>query len=292
MEFIEQVKEMSEDEKAALYEDFTNVADFIWNNDANACLVDQDFGIDLGGRTRYNEEEDQAEEPLFSWVSEDLINRPTYLAFLHLMDNYASETGISEDISETEIEEQWNFLDAICKTDVIYNLHHWLVSKELAPEDMEDFKEKLNNLWFNMYGRSYDTRKRRTEDSSAFEHIFVGETRDGEILGFHNWLRFYQLEKRGIIDYKGYYPKYGHEEDPQPVSVTIKFECSVKGIDMEKPKGGFLLGTSPEFEIALYTAGLILSGGENAEIPIKIGDYDLNLKVYCTNGRFLSAFCV
>jgi hypothetical protein len=30
MEFIEQVKEMSEDEKAALYEDFTNVADFIW----------------------------------------------------------------------------------------------------------------------------------------------------------------------------------------------------------------------------------------------------------------------
>jgi hypothetical protein len=61
---------------------------------------------------------------------------------------------------------------------------------------------------------------------------------------------------------------------------------------MEKPKGGFLLGTSPEFEIALYTAGLILSGGENAEIPIKIGDYDLNLKVYCTNGRFLSAFCV
>ena len=55
-------------------------------------------------------------------------------------------------------------------------------------------------------------------------------------------------------------PKYGHEEDTQPVSVTIKFECSVKGIDMEKPKGGFLLGTSPEFEVALYTAALILSG--------------------------------
>lgn len=29
---------------------------------------------------------------------------------------------------------------------------------------------------------------------------------------------------------------------------------------MEKPKGGFLLGTSPEFEVALYTAALILSG--------------------------------
>ena len=56
-----------------------------------------------------------------------------------------------------------------------------------------------------MYGRSYQTRRRQTEDSSAFEHIFVGESRDGEVLGFHNWMRFYQLEKNGYIDYKGFY---------------------------------------------------------------------------------------
>ena len=70
---------------------------------------------------------------------------------------------------------------------------------------MDDFKECLNDIWFNMYGRSYQERKRRIEDSSAFEHIFVGESRDGEILGFHNWLRFYQLERNGLIDYRGYY---------------------------------------------------------------------------------------
>ena len=121
------------------------------------------------------------------------------------MDNYSSETGLAEDISEEEIEEQWTFLDAICESDVMWNIHQWLLSKGLAPEDMDDFKECLNNVWFNMYGRSYETRKRRTEDSSAFEHIFVGETRDGDVLGFHNWMRFYQLEKHGILDYKGYY---------------------------------------------------------------------------------------
>ena len=69
-----------------------------------------------------------------------------------------------------------------------------------------------------------------------------------------------------------------------------------KGIDMEKPKGGFLLGTSPEFEMALYTVGLLLSGGEGADIPVRIGlvdnPYDLNLKVHCRNGRFESAYCV
>ena len=43
-------------------------------------------------------------------------------------------------------------------------------------------------------------RRRNIEDSSAFEHIFVGETRGGDVLGFHNWLRFYQLERLGTIE--------------------------------------------------------------------------------------------
>ena len=57
----------------------------------------------------------------------------------------------------------------------------------------------------SVFFRSYGDRKKRIEDSSAFEHIFVGESRDGAILGFHNWLRFYQLEALGYIDYRGYY---------------------------------------------------------------------------------------
>lgn len=214
------------------------------------------------------------------------------------MDNYSSETGEQEEMTEDEIEEQWAFLDAICDTEVMKYTHQWLVSKELAPEDMDDFKEALNNIWFNMYGRSYGDRKKRIEDSSAFEHIFVGESRDGAILGFHNWLRFYQLEALGYIDYRGYYPKYGHEDDDVPVSVTIKFQIEAKGIDMEKPKGGFLLGTSPEFEMALFTVGLILSGGESLDdgIPIQLGlednPWNLKLLIHCKNGRFESAYCV
>ena len=42
-------------------------------NDGNASLIGQDFDIDLGGRTRYNDEDDNADDPLFSWVSDDLI---------------------------------------------------------------------------------------------------------------------------------------------------------------------------------------------------------------------------
>ena len=47
----------------------------------------------------------------------------------------------------------------------------------------------------------------RAMDSSAFEHVFVGETRNrAEVIGFHNWIQFYLQEKRGLVDYKGFFP--------------------------------------------------------------------------------------
>jgi hypothetical protein len=41
-----------------------------------------------------------------------------------------------------------------------------------------------------------------------FEHVFVGESKNGEITGLHNWLQFYNLEKSNELDYRGYiFPK-------------------------------------------------------------------------------------
>ena len=46
----------------------------------------------------------------------------------------------------------------------------------------------------------------RAQDSSGFEHVFVGETRgEKEVIGLHNWIQFYLQEKRGNIDYKGFF---------------------------------------------------------------------------------------
>lgn len=44
-----------------------------------------------------------------------------------------------------------------------------------------------------------------SQDSSGFEHVFVGETKSGtEVIGFHNWIQFYLQEKHRHLDYKGY----------------------------------------------------------------------------------------
>ena len=42
-------------------------------NDRNASLIGQDFDIDLDGKARFYGEKDNAEDPLFSWVSDDLL---------------------------------------------------------------------------------------------------------------------------------------------------------------------------------------------------------------------------
>ncbi len=80
--------------------------------------------------------------------------------------------------------------------------HEYLVTKRKADQDIWKFKHQLYDLWFKLYRR---TRGSRALDSSGFEHVFVGETRDKtDVLGFHNWIQFYLQEKAGNVDYQGY----------------------------------------------------------------------------------------
>ena len=48
-------------------------------NDSNASLIGQDFDIDLDGKARFYGEKDNAEDPLFSWVSENLLGIYNFL---------------------------------------------------------------------------------------------------------------------------------------------------------------------------------------------------------------------
>lgn len=80
--------------------------------------------------------------------------------------------------------------------------HRYLISQKKSPSEIGAFKRQLYDLWFKLYRRS---RESRVLDSSGFEHVFVGETRDKkEVIGFHNWIQFYLQEKAGNVDYQGY----------------------------------------------------------------------------------------
>jgi len=51
----------------------------------------------------------------------------------------------------------------------------WLVANRKFQGDMNAFKRKLHEIWFGLYRRTV------ANDSSGFEHVFVGEEKDVRI---------------------------------------------------------------------------------------------------------------
>lgn len=103
------------------------------------------------------------------------------------MDNYESEIGVVETVTNEERKENWDFINLIFGTKVMQLAHDFLVSKGKANPSVDEFKRDFYNMWFKLYRRK---RGIKGGDSCGFEHVFVGETREDEVIGFHNWIQF------------------------------------------------------------------------------------------------------
>lgn len=60
----------------------------------------------------------------------------------------------------------------------------------------------LRLIWFNMYSRGQGKI-----GSSGFEHVFLGELKNNQVSGLHNWVYFGEEEKKHEINYLGYMKK-------------------------------------------------------------------------------------
>lgn len=249
----------------------------MWEADENRLTPGLHYKIDPQGKTRYHSTEDHAKDPLFSYVDPNVFKRETFRRFIALLDNYESEGGQKEVVTQEEVRENQCFIDAIYETEPMKIAHKYLAEKKLMPGDRAQFKWALYNLWFKMYQR---TKGVRQLDSSAFEHVFVGETRNKtDVIGFHNWIQFYLQEKRGLVDYRGFFPSRrkrhtSSEEESFNQLITIQFTW--KGDT--KPIGSSFIGTSPEFEMALYTVCFL--AGNKKDVHVEIDDYDVIVKAH------------
>jgi len=263
----------------------------LWDTDKDNRLVpDKHYKLDTQGRTRFSYDgPDKADDPLFSWVDEAALNRPTYKAFIKLLDNYESDTGKAEIVTAEELAENEHFTDLVFGSKPMKLAHRFLVHKGKATQDVAKFKQEFKNMWFKLYRRS---RNNRSFDSSGFEHVFVGETRQNgnskqkEVIGFHNWIQFYLQEKAGRVDYKGF---MGTNKNPH--LLTVQFEWREKdekaGQGEVKPKGSMMIGVSPEFEIALYTV-CYLMGHESYKF--KFDDTAIIIKCHQMAGKIGSSY--
>ncbi|TMX02662.1 hypothetical protein EJD97_020567 [Solanum chilense] len=265
--------------------DLSKACNKLWELDLNRLVPGKDYQIECGeGKKVYNKD-DMAEGCLFSWLNDDVFNKPSYSRFCSLLDNYNPNQGVKENVTPEEKREQTAFIEEISRTAPIKYLHKYLSLKGIISGDYEEFKRMLTRLWFDLYGRGGTSAS-----SSAFEHVFVGEIKERgekEVSGFHNWLQFYLEEAKGNVDYQGYiFPRRrGEIPDSETQLLTIQFEWN----GVLKSVSSSLIGVSPEFEVAIYTLCYFVGGEEN---HVEIGPYPVNIKCYRLGDSIGSAFPV
>uniref|UniRef100_A0A183FKR9 Endoribonuclease n=1 Tax=Heligmosomoides polygyrus TaxID=6339 RepID=A0A183FKR9_HELPZ len=234
--------------------------------------------LNFQGHTSTRDSSDSAARTLFTKVDQSLLTKPSYSQFLALTNNFNRETGLAEPrvTVDEEKRETSTFLTTVLNSKPWKVLYEFLQQKKHPfARDATYFRYWIAQLWFVHYSRA-----RGRADTSGFEHIFIGEEKNDEISGLHNWLRLYMLERNKTedFDYKGFVVKRGN------VMAAVKFTW--KG-DLKR-SGSILIGTSPEYDMALYTLCFLSRRGRDqcqVEIdgcPLSITSYDIvqNNKVF------------
>ncbi|XP_029948077.1 uridylate-specific endoribonuclease A [Salarias fasciatus] len=216
-------------------------------------------------------QKDLSSQPLFTYVNENvLFSKPTYAAFLAVLDNYNRMTGQTENFSSQQLSEQDKFLtETMSNTQVGRELFSFLQSKGVYSTE-SDFIYDLKMMWFGLYSR-YNGK----QDSSGFEHIFAGEIKSGKVSGFHNWIQFYLLEKSGQLNY------YSHSFNGPWTSYPDVLGMQFMWDGYFKQVGSAIIGCSPEFDFALYSLCYITRPGKLCRLSI--GGQALSIQTYTWN---------
>ncbi|XP_070263898.1 uridylate-specific endoribonuclease [Myotis yumanensis] len=209
---------------------------------------------------------DHCPEPLFTYVNEKLFSKPTYAAFINLLNNYQRATGQAEHFSAQQLAEQDTFLREVMKTAVMKELYSFLHHQNRYSSEQE-FANDLKNMWFGLYSRGNEEG-----DSSGFEHVFSGEIKKGKVTGFHNWIRFYMQEKEGLVDYYSHIYDGPWESYPDVLAMQFNWDGYYKEV------GSAFIGSSPEFEFALYSLCFIARPGKTCQLSL--GGYPLAIQTY------------
>merc|ERR1711909_230038 len=232
--------------------------------------------LNLQCTTNHGNPEDCSPDPLFTSVNPSVMSMPIYVALSALYDNYVASPGTVEDHTEEEHEEEMALLEMITGPEVLQTTYQFLLNKGVFTGSQEDWQRHLYDTWFGMYDRA---PTRTILGSSGFEHVFIGEIKNGAVGGFHNWFHWYYLEMRGELNYLGYWEtaEFGENmEDGGGISFTYTWN------GVPKPYGSMFLATSPELEMALYATCLMTRPGEK-KCHVTLSGTDVYITTWPTN---------
>lgn len=134
----------------------------------------------------------------------------------------------------------------------------------------------------------------------------MGEVREGQVIGMHSWLQLYNEENKGHLDYMGYIKPKRRGNNPlkEPIETERILTSQFKWKGKLKPISTSFIGaspphllvspckqpppnksdcrlrfpgTSPEFELALYTLCFMCGGEENL---VDMGPYTVIVRCH------------
>lgn len=220
-----------------------------------------------------NLQTDLSPRRLFRYLDEEaLFSRPTYAALLAVLDNYHRMTGQAEDFSPQQLAEQDTFLKETMYTELGKELFAFLYTKGIYASK-EEFIQDLKMMWFGLYSRNNNKM-----DSSGFEHTFAGEVKGGKVSGFHNWIQFYLLEKRGHLNYYSHSFNGPWTTYPDVLGMQFMWDGYFKQV------GSAVIGSSPEFDFSVYSLCYIARPGKLCRLSL--GGKELSVQTYTWDNSF------
>ncbi|CAJ0928079.1 unnamed protein product, partial [Mesorhabditis belari] len=248
--------------------DILKLADQLRAQDENKAKKGQII-VNFQGHTSTRDSQDNADGKFFTKVDQSLLRKSTYEQFLKMCNNFERQTGIKEPkvTNQEEKTETTQFIDLVFQTKPWKTLYEYF-HKNQHPfaSDPTTWRYWIAQLWFVHYSRA-----RGLADTSGFEHVFMGEAKNGEVSGMHNWIRMYYLERNSTeqFDYKGFLVKRGN------LMGALKFSWHSE----MKRSGSLLIGTSPEFDLALYTMCFLSRRGRQT-CDVEIDGCNLSITSY------------
>ena len=191
-------------------------------------------------------------------VSIPEAKRETYDLAKALFDNYRLDQTKREETTQVEAREMLALLEAVTDSAPMEEVRRQIGEQRGQAYSRDAFQTLIFDIWF----RQYDDG--RNLDLSGFEHVVVGEQKEGTVSGYHFWYRYY-LDDFGLlgtgddIDFSGNrYPRHiaGEALDiPEVVTLAYRWRAEDHEAGIErplfKPIGGFWVGCSIEGLMAL-----------------------------------------
>lgn len=206
----------------------------------------------------------------------------------YVLDQTKQEVNTIEDLKVEEQEIQ-SFIEYVYKTPPMQKARDYYSEQTGKKVTDDEWWAIIERVWFAQFDSG------NNKDLSGFEHVIVGEQKQGKVQGYHFWYKYYLDEQfvpdafpsppsstntpKDTIHFLGWQGKRNSSPDCVTLSfVWEAFDYKAKAYrKLIKPIGGFWVGTSVEGLMALGTIRFLEQAFAPKKATINATTYNLVL---------------